>query len=122
MIIFGREYHLLMTVQASAEISDACPNGDLSRLGEVLSADMRYSEQVKTIAKIVSALSRGYETNQKFQNPEYKCEPITEDMILALDSQAFGDVVREITTAFSTSTKTEIELKDSKKNEEEAGA
>lgn len=119
MLLYGKERHFLMTVGASADIGDACPGGDLSRMGELFDGSIPFSKQMRSIAKIASAMSRGYEQNKKFEDPEYQMDVLTTEQILALDMNTLQTVVvPEILEAFTASTKTTVEMKESKKNEE----
>ena len=45
MIINGKDRKFLLTIGASAEISDLCPQGDLARLGEVF--NQSYAKQIR---------------------------------------------------------------------------
>ena len=91
MVIHGKERGLLLTVGASVGIAELCPNGDMSRLGEVLSAENAYGEQVKTISKIIIEMNRGFEMSKKFSEPDYIPEIITEEELLALPPKVFGE-------------------------------
>lgn len=115
MVIHGRERHFLLTVGASAEISEYCPDGDLSRLGEVF--DQPYGKQMRAVAKIVAVLSRGYENAQKFADNGYNPCPMTVEEILSLDTATYQELTKEAMSAFTASVSTTIETKSAKKAE-----
>lgn len=120
MVIHGKERGLLLTVGASVGIAELCPNGDMSRLGEVLSAENAYGDQVKTISKIIIEMNRGFEMSKKFSEPDYIPEIITEEELLALPPKVFGEFQKEALAAFKGDTKTTVEVEPSKKNEDVA--
>lgn len=112
MVIYGKERGFLMTVGASAEISALCPDGDLSRLAEVF--EQPYGKQMHAVAQIIVALNKGYNNAQRFNGGEY-CEPLTADMVLALDTATYQKLTAEALRAFTESVKTEVETAPAKK-------
>lgn len=120
MVINGKKRELLLTVGASVGIAELCPNGDMSRLGEVLSAETVYGQQVKSISKIIIEMNRGFETAKKFKVPDYEPDVITEEELMALPPRVFAELQREALAAFKVDTKTTVEVEPSKKNEDVA--
>ena len=59
----GIKYDLLLTNGALAEISDICPEGDLSRLNEAMSGKGR----IKNIAYMIAAMSKGSGDGQRIR-------------------------------------------------------
>lgn len=114
MVVFGKERRFLLTVGASAEIAELCPDGDLSRLSEVLSAP--YVQSMQSIARIIVALNKGYEQRQKFNGEEYN-DPLTVDMVMSLDTDEVRELQREALSAFRRDTKTTIKTESKKKTE-----
>ena len=55
----GIEYDLELTVGAFAEISEACPNGDFSRIDELF--QLPPGKAMLAAAKMLAAMSRGAE-------------------------------------------------------------
>lgn len=116
MIIHGKERSFLMTVQASVDIAEMCPDGDLSRVREAL--DGSQMKALRFIAKFIAALSRGYENNRKYEEPGYDPDPLTVDEILSMPFSEIKAVETEALKAFYGSAKTEIDTKDQPKKEE----
>ena len=113
MVINERERGFLLTIGASVEISELCPQGDLSRLSEVF--DQPYAKQVTATAKMISAMSRAYESAKHFEDPSYEPVPLTVNEILALDPGTFQELTAEATRKFIADQKTTVEVEESKK-------
>ena len=116
MIVHGKERSFLLTVQASVEIAEMCPGGDLARVREALEGPQ--TKSLRFIAKFIAALSRGYESNRKYEEPGYEPDPLTVDEILSLPFTEVMAVEKEALRSFYGSTKTEIEVEDSSKKAE----
>lgn len=114
MLINGREYKFLMTVGASAEISDLCPEGDLSRMGDLF--QQPFGKQIRAISKIAAALSRGYEENRKFDHEDHEPHALTVQEVMSLDMTTYRALTTEIMKAFTISTETTVQTEESKKN------
>lgn len=113
MIINGKERGLLLTVGASVEISDMCPQGDLSRLGEVF--DQAYGKQVRATVKMIAAMSRAYEDAKHFEDPSYEPDALTVNEILSLEPSAFRDLTNEAMKKFIADQTPTVEVEESKK-------
>ena len=113
MIINGKERGFLLTIGASAEISDLCPQGDLSRLGEVFSQS--YAKQIRVTAKLIAAMSRGYENQRHYEDPSYEADPLTVDEIMTLDTNTFQELTHEVMQKFGVDQKPTVEVEDKKK-------
>lgn len=113
MIINGKERGFLLTIGASAEISDLCPQGDLSRLGEVFSQS--YAKQIRVTAKLIAAMSRGYENQKHYEDPSYEADPLTVDEIMTLDTNTFQELTHEVMQKFGADQKPTVEVEDKKK-------
>lgn len=115
MVINGKEHGFLLTIGASAEISKICPQGDLSRLGEVFNRS--YAEQINATAKLVEAMSRGYENQKHYEDPTYEPDVLTADEIMTLDTATFQALTHEVMQKFGTDQKPTVETEESKKKE-----
>lgn len=115
MIINGKDRKFLLTIGASAEISELCPQGDLSRLGEVFSQS--YAKQIRVTAKLIAAMSRGYENQKHYEDSSYEPDPLTVDEIMALDTQTFQELTHAAMEQFVADQKQTVEVDDSKKKE-----
>lgn len=57
MIINGKERKFFLTVGASCTIAELCPDGDIANIGKLFDSG-RYSKNMTTIAKFISAMNR----------------------------------------------------------------
>lgn len=115
MTIYGREYGFKLTVGASVDIADLCPDGDLKRLREVIYGGV--SKTLTGTSGFVCAMSRGYEEARSFEEPGYVPSPITPALLRSLDMETFRQAVTEAMTAFVGDQQTTVEVEPSKKNE-----
>lgn len=120
MQIYGREVGFRFTVGASAKISDLCPDGDISRLGEVLEG--QYGKVARDSASIIAALSEGYEEALAFENPGYKPQPLTVGEVLTLRMDEFAQLQQAALTAWMEDSKPTVEVEPEKKESRKAQA
>ena len=113
MQVHGREVGFRFTVGASAKISDLCPDGDISRLGEVLEG--QYGKVARDSAAIIAVLSEGYEQACAFENPGYKPQPLTVEEVLTLRMSEFAQLQQAALTAWSEDSKPTVEVEPAKK-------
>lgn len=113
MKIYGEEYGFALTVGASAEIADLCPDGDLNRIGEVLEG--RFSETVNFNAKFIVAMSKGYDDAKKYSGEPLDHRPLTVEMILSLPQKQFIEVQDYALACFTADNKTTVEVEPPKK-------
>lgn len=113
--LFGRDIELEMTVMAFAEISDLCPDGDISSIDKMLGAPS--GQRARFTAQCIAALSRGAEGQKAYDDPAYKPQPITEGEILQRPVREFKEadeqMMRILLDAIGTP---EVEAEDAKKN------
>ncbi len=93
----GKEYPLALTVQAFAEIGDACPGRDIGRLEEI--AAMPVGESMLLTAKIAVAMSRAAENKRRFEEPGYQPDPLTLDGLVTLTMTEFQAVMLPVVGA-----------------------
>ena len=115
MTVHGKERGFLLTVGASAEIAELCPGGELDRIGEVLEGP--YAKTLRMVAKIIAAMSRGYENNRKYEEPGYVPDPLTVDEILALPTPELKALEDEALAKFAQDTKPAVEVEPGKKTD-----
>ena len=115
MEIFGEEYGFSLTVGASAEIADLCPDGDLNRMNEVL--ESRYSKAIDFTASFIVAMAKGFDDARRYAGEEITHKPLTADMVKALPSDVFGKVQAAALAAFKEDTRSTVEVAPSKKEE-----
>lgn len=118
MIINGKDRQFYLTVGASCAIADLCPDGDMANIGSLFAG--KYADNMRTIAKFIVALNRGYEDREHpdAEKPNY----LTVKELMSLTMDEFHQAEREAFEAYSSGTRTEVELADpkgSKKNEAE---
>lgn len=113
MQIYGREVGFRFTVGASAKISDLCPDGDITRLGEVLEG--QYGRITRDTAAIMVALSEGYEQARSFEVPGYKPQPLTMEEVLTLRMGEFAQLQQAALTAWAEDSKPTVEVEPEKK-------
>lgn len=113
MQIYGREVGFRFTVGASAKISDLCPDGDISRLGEVLEG--QYGGVARDTAAIIAALSEGYEQAKAYEVPGYKPQPLTVEEVLTLRMDGFAQLQQAALTAWMEDSKPTVEVEPEKK-------
>lgn len=118
MNIFGNEYGFMLTVGASEEVSELCPNGDLSRLGEVLQGS--YKSTIDTVTKMVIAMAKAYDNYMAFEGHPVDHPALTAEMLKALPQDKFIAVQNEAMAAFRGDTATTVEVEPSKKKDGEA--
>lgn len=116
MKINGREIKFLRTVKATADVSNLCPDKDLSRLPELFSGD--FSKSVETGAKIIHFLNEGYEMNRHFADRSYKPQPLEVDEILYLDNDTYQLLMESAMSGLNNGAETSIEIEEPKKKEE----
>lgn len=112
MIVHGREIKFRRTVLATCEIADVCPDKDISRFGELASAD--YVSSQKAAAQFVVALNRGYEMNQKYEDPGHEERPLTLEEVMLLDNDDFNTLFQDALKAFEQGGKTTVETEEPK--------
>lgn len=113
MKIFGEDYGFMLTVGASAQIADLCPDGDLNRMGELLSG--RMSKTIDFTASFIAAMAKGYDDAKRYEGEEITHKPLTADMVKSLPSEVFAEVQKTALAAFRGDTKTTVEVEPSKK-------
>lgn len=116
MKIYGEEYGFMLTVGASAKIADLCPDGDLTRMSELLEG--RFSQTVNFTAAFIEAMAAGFDDAKRYAGEEVTHKPLTADMVKALPSDVFKEVQSAALAAFRGDTKATVEVATPKKKEE----
>lgn len=120
MQIYGREVGFRFTVGASAKISDLCPDGDITRLGEMLEG--QYGQVTRDTAAILAALSEGYEQALSFEAPGHKPDPMTVDELFSLRPSEFSALQHAALAAWAEDSKPTVEVEPEKKESGKAQA
>ena len=106
---------------ASAKISDLCPDGDISRLGEVLEGS--YGKVVRDTAAIIVAMSEGYAAALAFETfgradigGDWRPpRPLAVDEVLSLRESEFIQLQQAALAAWSEDSKPTVEVEPEKK-------
>lgn len=115
--LFGRDLDLEMTVSAFAEISELCPDGDISSIDKMLGAPS--GQRARFTARCIAALSRGAEAQKVYDDPSYKPRPITESEIMQRPIREFkGADEQMMRILLDTIGTPDVETEDAKKNAE----
>lgn len=120
MKIYGREAGFRFTVGASAKIADLCPDGDITRLGEVLEG--QYGQVTRDTAAIMAALSEGYEQARSFEVPGHEPNPLTVDELFSLRPSEFNALQQAALAAWTEDSKPTVEVEPEKKESGKAQA
>lgn len=120
MKVYGREAGFRFTVGASTKISDLCPDGDITRLGEVLEG--QYGQVTRDTAAIMAALSEGYEQARSFEVPGHEPAPLTVDELLSLRPSEFSALQQAALAAWTEDSKPTVEVEPEKKESGKAQA
>lgn len=118
MQIHGRECGLLLTVGASVKVADLCPDRDLKNIGDLMGEDKKYGELTDSVAKIIIAMSEGYEEDRYYSEQGYEKRPLTYGEIMSLRPEVLKELQAETFAAFKSGMKTEVEVESSKKKTE----
>ena len=116
MKVHGREVKFLRTVWAVNEVAKVCPMNDIGRIMEKLKTKSTV-ELNETWAVFICALNGGYEMAQKYEDKDYKPNPLTIDELYTLSEEEFAALIREATEAWYGD-KIMVEVEESKKKEE----
>lgn len=115
---FGHEWDFALTVGAYAEISEFCPDGDLSRMSEIFSG--KSAQVFKACAALISALANGAEQQRHFEDVGYVPRKMTPELVLALPPQLYSEMQTAAMAALRTGEETTVNLAPSKKKDGES--
>ena len=115
MKIHGREVGLLKSVGAVCELTEMCPERKLNNITMLVEGDE--IEVAHNVVKIVCILSRAYEENKRFEDHDYKPNPLTEEECMLIDdadmTKLYGEALGTIYAVNRT-----VEVEEPKKKEE----
>ena len=114
MELYGREYKFRLTVGAACDIAERC-GGDLKHYSELLSNES-FAGASEGRAAFICALSRGEEEARSFEEPGYRPEPLTPELLRTLDIATVGEVLGEAISAFADGLQTTVGVAPAKKN------
>ena len=113
MLIHGREVHFLLTVGATKKIARLCPDNDIQNIGLIFEA--KYTDKmIDTLAALAEAMSEGYEKQQKYINPSYKPQPLTQEEVLSLTINELSDLQNELMNEIGAGMATDVDAEPEK--------
>lgn len=120
MLIHGREVNFLRTVKAACDIAKICPDENLANIGKVFSSKAT-PELTDSAVVFILAMNNGYEMSRKFEDSEYKANPLTKEELEVLPQETFDLLFAEAVNAFYGDKVTvEVEEEKSKKKGKKA--
>ena len=114
MEIYGRDYRFRLTVGAACDIAAHCPGGELGKFRELLLGDVQHATEGR--AAFLCAMSRGEEEARAFEEPGYRPQPLSPELLRTLDMATFNALLAEASEAFLAGLQTAVPVK-AKKNE-----
>lgn len=127
MKINGRDVRFFRSVLANCKVSDAAPDGDITRFWNEQLLRGSYSVSQRAAVVIMTALSEGYEIAQHAADPKYRPRPLTEEEAMSLRYPEFNALYKEAVEEWFNGGKRTVEpdpepKTEKKTEEEEAGA
>lgn len=110
MNIKGKNIGFTLTVGASIELARICPNGDISRIGDLFADD--YLRNMENIVKFIAIMSKGFRDAEALEGR--KADALSEEQVKALRPEELTSVMSEAMASFKADGKGEIDA-DSKK-------
>lgn len=106
MQIHGKDIRFRLTVGASAEVANLCPNNDLRRLGEVL--DGTYAETVEKCAEFCEILNKWYVRSEKYEGRS--ADSLSEGEVMSLTTSEYKALMMEAMASFRADMTAEVEV------------
>lgn len=113
MLIHGREVHFLLTVGATKKIARLCPDNDIQNISLIFEAKDT-DKMIDTLAALSEAMSEGYEKQQKYINPSYKPQPLTQEEVLSLTINELSDLQNELMNEIGAGMATDVDAEPEK--------
>ena len=113
MLIHGREVHFLLTVGATKKIARLCPDNDIQNISLVFEAKDT-DKMIDALAALSEAMSEGYEKQQKYINPSYEPQPLTQEEVLSLTINELSDLQNELMNEIGAGMATEVDAEPEK--------
>lgn len=113
MEIYGKERGFSLTVRAASDVARLCPDGDLTRMGEILKGK-NFADNLEVISKFIVAMSNGYEERKHFETGEAP-DPLTIEQVQSLTMDELTRLQEEAFSAFNGDAKPSVEAEPLKK-------
>ena len=107
MELNGREVGFRRSILATTKIAEACPNHDISKLGDALGGDIVTG--METAIAFVCALSEAWELHRKREEPGYIPNPVTREELLDETEETLIALVTEGVQVYMNDGKTTVE-------------
>lgn len=114
MKIHGREIGMRLTIGATLEIAKLTPHENIDEIGELI-GNSTFAGQMNLIVKFIVAMSKGYESAKRFEDPTYTPNPLTEEEILSLDMQTLTALQEAAFAAYKGDSEVTVEVEEPKK-------
>lgn len=108
-----QEYKFELNIQSQNEITEICPDGDFSRIQEVLGGN-NITKSMNAIIQIACALNRGYEDHRKYDDDSYEVNYLTEDKCKFLTMKEVMELSQEVIDSMNSDAQTSIEAEEMK--------
>ena len=112
MQIGKHDYQLMLTVGAADTIAKLCPDGELSRMGELLKA----GNTLDVVAELIVAMANGYDDFQTLMGEEITHPRLTKAMVMSLPFPELRKLQTEMVRKFAEDVTARVEVAPSKKN------
>jgi putative AlgH/UPF0301 family transcriptional regulator len=113
MLINGSETHFLLTVGTTRKIARLCPEGDIANIGLIFEGQST-DKIIDVIAELAVAMSEGYETRQKYSDPNYAGRPLEKDEVMCMTMEELESLQMELMGEIGEGMKTEVEAEPEK--------
>lgn len=110
MNIYGKEINFAFTVGAAKELSELCPDKDLSRLGEA--SGESFSDRLSFTENLILILNKAFCAIKTFEGETVA--PVTREELDTLSPQAMMELGAEAMSAFQKDSKGEIDVEGKK--------
>ena len=107
MELNGRDVKFKFTIWASIQISKMCPEGKQENIEKLFEGSDE--EIIKNVNDFMLTLNKAYIDAEKYANPDFNEEPLTEKELLMMDRTAYNKLQDEAIAAYYGDTKREIE-------------
>ena len=90
-----------------------CPDNDIQNISLVFEAKDT-DKMIDTLAALAEAMSEGYEKQQKYINPSYKPQPLTQEEVLSLTINELSDLQNELMNEIGAGMATDVDAEPEK--------
>ncbi len=117
MIIRGKDRKFLLAVRGRDEISKLCPDGDISKIDELL----KNAKTTEFLRNVCLIMNRDYEDNRHYYDSSYEVDYITSLDLEMLTMEQFREIGDEAADAFLKGMGIDIEAEEPKTKGKKTG-